>query len=353
MKKHEFTVVVNKNDKHSNVKAKPSVVSKDPAVVVPGAHIIIFSMPACFQAEYFEAIAPYLKPGTVIVGMPGQPGFEFQCFDILKDNAKSCVVMSLEDLPWTTRILEYGYKVQIWGTKVSIQASIIIGNCHPIVEPIESVQRVIGEHHELKQTHNYLELYLLSKSIVHPPIMYGKWKDWDGEPLNEAPLFYQGVDETTAECLTGIGDELVQTSISLETQHSKLDMTHVIHLVDLYRQDYAAEIKDKTDIWSCLLTNSAYDGLLHPMVEKNGKLEPDFRHKYLMEDVPDGIVVTKGLALIAGVDTPYLDMVLMWCQGVMDKEYLVDGKLTGRDIKETRCPQRYDYKTVEDLVSLL
>ncbi|XP_041358346.1 opine dehydrogenase-like [Gigantopelta aegis] len=355
MKENDFTVQVSdaNTNTSTDLKAKPTIVSKDPATVVPGAHLIIFTMPAFAHPTYFEAIRPHLDDGAIIIGMPGQPGFEFQCFDILKDKAKSCTIMSFESLPWAARILEFGKTVQILGTKASLMGSIINAKTKPPHDPLQSMQKVLGSNPVLKQTSNYLEPYLLTKAIVHPPIMYARWKDWDGKPLDKVPLFYQGVDEMAAKYLSGVADELMATAKAFQSQNPKLDMSHVIHLTDWYRQDYAKDITDKTNLMTCLQTNAAYDGLVHPMIEKDGKFMPNFGYRYLVEDVPNGLVVTKGLALIAGVKTPYTDEVLLWCQKTMEKEYMVDGKLTGKDIQETRCPQRYGYSTIDDLVSIL
>jgi hypothetical protein len=38
-------------------------------------------------------------------------------------------------------------------------------------------------------------------------------------------------------------------------------------------------------------------------------------------------VILKGLAEIAGVPTPAIDTVLAWAQGIIGKEYMVDGKV--------------------------
>ena len=68
------------------------------------------------------------------------------------------------------------------------------------------------------------------------------------------------------------------------------------------------------------------------MVDPDG-LRPDFNSRFFVEDVPDGLVIVKGVAEIAGVETPMLDRVLSWCQGHMSKEYLVGDRLRGRDCR--------------------
>ena len=75
------------------------------------ADVIIFCVPAFAHQLYLEAIAPHVKENTSIIGLPGQPGFEFQCFDILKDKATLCTILNYESLPWACRITEFGQRV--------------------------------------------------------------------------------------------------------------------------------------------------------------------------------------------------------------------------------------------------
>jgi hypothetical protein len=46
--------------------------------------------------------------------------------------------------------------------------------------------------------------------------MYGKWKDWDGTPVLEKPLFYQGVDEVQANLSANLSNEVVATARKIQ-----------------------------------------------------------------------------------------------------------------------------------------
>ena len=51
-------------------------------------------------------------------------------------------------------------------------------------------------------------------------------------------------------------------------------------------------------------------GMKHPMkATKDGTFVPNFSDRYLTEDLPYGIVVLKGIALVVGVETPTMDKV--------------------------------------------
>ena len=62
---------------------------------------------------------------------------------------------------------------------------------------------------------------------------------------------------------------------------------------------------------------------------------PDFNNKYFTEDIPFGLIIIKYYAELNNVPTPHIDQLLSWAQQVMNKEYIVDGRLVGKDICNT------------------
>ena len=53
-------------------------------------------------------------------------------------------------------------------------------------------------------------------------------------------------------------------------------------------------------------------------------LVPDFGTRYLSEDMPYGLVVTRGIAELADLPTFMIDRVITWAQVHLAEEYLVD-----------------------------
>jgi len=86
------------------------------------------------------------------------------------------------------------------------------------------------------------------------------------------------------------------------------------------------------------------------MTEVEGGYIPDFNCRFYLEDVPHGLVVIKGVAELAGVETPTLDKVLIWAQTQMNCEYWVDGALKGKDIGQSGAPQRYGLNSLDKLM---
>lgn len=349
---NDLTVtMVNSDGSSGEIKSKPTLVTKDPKEAASGADVIFLVVPAFAHEQYFREISHFVGDNTLIVGLPGQAGFEFQCLYMLGEKAKSCIVMSAESLPWACRILEFGRLVQILGFKETLRVSKLQGSQSNFKgSPFDTVQKVLGPKPVLREIQNYIAVNLMAKSIIHPPLMYGQWSSFDGTPLKEKPLFYQGVDEKQAQLLSGVSDECIAIGKAIEKQIPGTDMSEVIHIFDWYLAYYADQITDKTNLMTAMQTNKAYDGLLHPMKEvDNGQFVPDFNYRYMAEDVPFGLVVMKGIGELAEVATPVMDEIITWAQGKLQQEYMVGSKLSGKDVSKTRAPQRFGFKSLQQL----
>ncbi|XP_046578017.1 opine dehydrogenase-like [Haliotis rubra] len=327
------------------------MISKNPADVVPGANLILITVPAFSHEKYLKAIEPYICSPTTIVGLPGQPGFEFQSRDIFKAKSQFVSVLSATTLPWACRIVEYGRKVKINGIKKSVDIAIIKDTSRGTINPLLHLQSVLGSPPALNKINHFLELSLMFASI-HPGLMYGRWKHWDGIPLSEEPLFYQGTDDFQAKCVTDLDNE-VQLIAKEISKRIGIHFQGCLSMYEWLIESYGCEISNPSSLKTVLVTNKTYEGMVHPMKEVKGGYVPDFQHRYLSEDVPFGLVVVKGMAKIVGLKTPVIDEVIRWGQQKLGKVYIEGTELTGEHLCETRAPQVYGIKTLKDLHTMM
>src|SRR5262249_35446643 len=225
---------------------------------------------------------------------------------------KNCVIMNFDSLPWICRVLEFGKSVKICGTKNKLVGA-IQGDLAStrIADPVACMQRLLGTAPTLVVSGHLLGITLRSlNAYSHPPIMYARWKDWDGKALERPPLFYQGVDEVAADLLGKVSQEVVEISKRIMAEYPHADLSQVIPMYDWDISYYGHDISDKTNLMTAMRTNATYQGITHPMIKtEDGKYVPDFQHRFLTEDIPYGLVVIRSIAEIAGVPTPYLDEV--------------------------------------------
>jgi len=150
-----------------------------------------------------------------------------------------------------------------------------------------------------------------------------------------------------------MSNEILILTRELKMKFENVDLTKVLGLKEWLIASYKNSIADKSTLENCFVTNRAYQGLRAPMQEvDHGYFLPDFQSRYLTEDVPYGLVVTKAIAQLAEVKMPVIDEIISTVSKWIEREYLVNGYLKGKDIKETRIPQNYGINRLEELIHL-
>jgi hypothetical protein len=339
-------------------KARPRRVSADPAEVIPGSNVVVLVLPAFAHESTLRQIVPFLDEGAWVGAMPARGGFDYCAAQILAEHGRSDVrLFGLQTLPWACRIREYGQVVHVLGVKNVVDAASRPAAaplsppkwCPELVEGLGEqiaplLERMLGL--PIGTAANMLALTLANTGqLVHPGIMYGLFADWDGTPFDAdgVPLFYQGLSEEGAQTLAGLSDDVQAIRARLEPA---LDLSAVRSLKAWLLRSYGDAIADPSSLRSAFVTNRAYAGLKAPVREvAPGQFAPDFRARYLAEDVPFGLAVSRAIAELAGVETPTMDKVIAWAGAQLGKDYL------GRDIGEARIPQRYGLGNLEALIA--
>jgi NAD/NADP octopine/nopaline dehydrogenase, alpha-helical domain len=341
------------DDDNLVVQGSPVKVSKQAADVIPGCSVLILCLPAQAFEENLRAAAPYVDVGAAIGTICASNGFDWCVDDAMARAGRSpgsYTVFALQNLPWACRVSEYGVAADVLGTKPFME---LVGRP---ASALPDLSEVLGRLLRLPcppVASGFLGVGLSNMTqVIHPAVMYDNFGDWDGEtPYDEVPLFYQGLSDKAADNMSQVSDEILAVRAALEKHAPSLDLSVVHHVWDWCLRAYEKYITDDSTLRTRFSSNRAYVGLtcpMHPAPDQDGFI-PDFEARYLTEDVPHNLVPLKGVALLADVKTPTVDRLLVWCQQVMGKKYLVDGALDGPDLADTFAPQRYGFRTLDDL----
>eukprot|EP00929_Paragymnodinium_shiwhaense_P095942 TRINITY_DN57287_c0_g1_i1.p1 TRINITY_DN57287_c0_g1~~TRINITY_DN57287_c0_g1_i1.p1 ORF type:complete len:413 (+),score=66.15 TRINITY_DN57287_c0_g1_i1:53-1291(+) len=322
---------------------KPVLVTSDPKAAASGVDLAIVILPTSFHEAALKAVGPHLTPGTAVGTIEGawwgRPPLGAGILDHL-------TFFGIDTLPFVARIREYGKSVDIQSTKDTWVASSPSSRKEELCKKLhDSLGTTFHEGSTL------LSLFSLDLSlIIHPGLMYAKCKDWDGTPFEEAPLFYHGMDTSMANIMETMDAEAQQTKAALLEKYPDLDLSDSLPTLEWLHDAYADRIADKSSFHSSFTTNAAYAGLTFPVkdaVHAPGKKVYEFNYRYLTADVPYGLLVIKGIAELLAVSTPTIDAAITWAQTQLGKEWLVDGKVVGKDLEHTRAPQKFGLKTLD------
>lgn len=344
MDSHGGLLVVYDN---KSIHSRTIVVSADPIKVVPGSQLVLLALPAFAHEQTLQAIAPFLDEGVWVGALPARSGFDWCAREVLRELDNSVVLFGLQTLPWACRITHYGREVSILGTKKQVDLAV-----WPSIQETEIVATLEDLLDiPLNPIANFLSLTLAGTGqLIHPGIMFGLFHHWDGTPYPTAPLFYHGTNDETANILESLSAEVQTIRAALENQFPTIDLSAVHPLGEWVRRSYAKDIMDPSSLRNCFVTNRSYAGLKAPMQPTDDGLVPDLHARYLSEDIPFGLVVTRGIAELISVNTPTMDKVIHWAQKCLGKKFLKAGKLQGQDIANSRAPQRYGYQQLSHFI---
>lgn len=323
--------------------AAPRRAAADPAEVIPGSELVILVVPAFAHEATLRQIVPFVDHGAWIGAIPTRGGFDYCAASVLEEHGRDDIaIFGLQTLPWACRIQEYGRSVHVLGTKTAVD--IATRPRSRVREIAALLERALGM--SIDPAASLMALTLANTGqLIHPGLMYSHFYECDGTPFSAAdiPLFYHGLDERGAGILASLSDEIQEIRTRLGPM---MDLAAVRSLREWLIHSYKHSIGDRSTLQKAFLTNRAYEGLMAPVQEvAAGEYVPDFRSRYLTEDVPFGLAVSRAIAELSEVKTPRIDEVIAWAGDRLGKDYL------GRDARETRIPQNYGLRTLEQLVA--
>jgi hypothetical protein len=260
-------------------------------------------------------------------------------------------------MPLNCRITDWGKRVELAALKQSYDlATVPASNAEAAAAGLRSLLpgktvNVIG---------NYVGIALhASNPNLHPGRLYGLWGPdsqcglyAEGKVYKENPLFYETWTDRSSEWCQKISDERRKVWATIcEKKPGTGSPDQVPDLRAYLAAIYKGQIVDDSSITGCTSTNDGFKGFKCPMKEVEGGFIPAFDNRYFTEDFPEGFAMYKGIADLAGVETPVIDEIFYFFQKFMGKEYIKDGKLVGADVAKTKSPQAFGIKTLEELLA--
>ena len=333
-------------------KHSPVVCSNNAADSIPNADYVIIALPSFAVKGVLLDIKPHLKQGAIIYIMPGQGGVDFIVKEVLGEECRSgkVSVAGIIPMPLNCRIEEFGKKVQLKAFKASYDLAAIPARDAPKCAFALSELLAGRPVHPIG---NYVGIALhASNPNIHPGRLYGLFGDYKpGKVYSENPLFYETWDDKSSEWCQKISDERVKIWKTIcEKVPGTGEPNQVPGLKQYIESIYAGQIHNTSSLSTVFNTNDGFKGFFSPMKKEGNNWVPDFQSRYFTEDFPEGFCMYKGIADLAGVETPTIDLILTHFQNLMGKEYIKNGKLAGKDVGETKSPQRFGLHSLEQLL---
>jgi hypothetical protein len=306
--------------------------------------IVLAGVPVEFYEEILVKLEPYVNSEVYLGSVCAYGGFQLIVKRVFKSKYPLIKTFGFQSIPWTCGIKEYGKSATLFGGKPEMHvacSNIDAGEQNQLFDTLSGItsEKIVPI--------DFLTVTLWPNNpLFHVPVLYGIFKDWDGESWYEAsevPLrIYADVTEESAGLVESVDAELQCITKKIRTlcpDNSFLD--YAKPLTECLKFHYKDRIGDDTSMFTIFRTNEAYKAhKIKYITGDDGRVKPDISHKFFTTDTPFGLCLYKDLADTVGVETPVIDKLIRWNQGFMDKEYMVGTELVGRDSHDLLRPSK-------------
>lgn len=329
----EKTVIYEDADYESKQEVMIYNISDDLKQVVSDAALVIVTVPAFAIKELIQRVFRLINTSTRVFFYPGTGGVEFYCKDFI---AAGGVIFGTQRVCSVARLKEYGKHVISSGKRKEMFVASIPSSYG------QEAANLIEELFDITTSAlpNYLSVtFTPSNPILHTSRLYSLFQDYNPKVgYDSIPLFYEEWDLKSSNVLIEL-DKEVQDMCRVLT----MDLRDVKSLLTHYESKDAQSLKDK------ICSIKSFKGLKTPQIEQGGRVHPDFESRYFTADFPYGLLILKAFAIVCKIDTPMMDKVIRWYQGVIGKEYLTQDVCLGRDSEELTLPQHYGIASIEQI----
>lgn len=279
---------------------KLNIVTTNFEEALKGVSYIMICVPAVGTKNFFNSILPYLEDGQTVIKWSGN--FSALSFaNILKEKGikKDIVLAESHTLPWGCRLVEPGtVQIMVWVVKL-LFSTLPAMKVDRVMNDVKKMYPVVAGENVLATSFNNLN------PIVHPvgTVMNAGWVDTLGKDFS----------------LNRLGSTI---SIAKGIKRVFEEVSKVADTIGFKMLEYPEE-----DFWKKSTIMSTYS---RASFDKEGAVAKisgpaSVKSRYIIEDVPYGLVPIAKLARKFNVATPFIDAVIEFASVINQTDYIAQG----------------------------
>ncbi|UCH05074.1 MAG: NAD/NADP octopine/nopaline dehydrogenase family protein [Candidatus Thorarchaeota archaeon] len=308
-------------DVHGLIEANAYIplITDDMSAAVADRDIIIITVPAQAHPFFARTLGPHLEPGQTVLLMPGRTGGALEFERILRSNERTDDILlgEAQTFSFVSRIMSQD-SVMISKIKNSVKVSSFPACDNP--EFIRSLNRLPLA---LELAEDVMETSLNNiGAMLHPTptiLCAGLLESREGGYNH----YHDAISQTVGRLVEKMDAERVRVAREFSVDY--------VSVLEWLRTTYGAK---GATLCECIRSIDAYDGIGSPS---------SLKHRYVLEDVPTGLVPIACLGRLAEIPTPAIDSVVniacqlyeyaFWEVGRNLESLALDG-MSPREVKE-------------------
>lgn len=317
---------------------KIAKVSSNPADVVPGSDVVLWTGPVNATKAAFQSIADHVDVSkTVVSTIFGQGLTHVLAQRIFGEKVR---FVALRNIPWLCRTVKRGHASEIVGAKTTIECCTLNVGQEWVTENLQPLFMTPWGP-KIQVAPDFCPVvFNPANQIIHPAVYWGLFRTWNGiKPMKELPnngWLYRDMDAVAGGVLQALDEELqnIKDVYYKATGSVFAGCKSVIPLRTRIMQQYTTQVSDPSSMHGTVGTNKAYSMAKTPFIEVDGGVAPHGNHRVVLDDIGWGLCVLVSIGDRLNCPTTTMKWLIEWHQKFMNKEFIVNGKLTGKDCSE-------------------
>ncbi len=279
-------------------------VGTDPEEALDGVNLALVIVPAFAQKRFAQLVAPHVKEGMQFVIAPGNFGGAIEFGKVLKEAGAPRAIPAEMECMIYSGFKEDSGSVWVSGYKKNLRVAAFPGRETKAV--VDAVQEF---YPDVKPAASVLETGLRNvNTVFHAPIVVTN-AGWIEETKGDFLFYWQGCSSSVGNVVEGVEEERLAVGNALG-----LNLTpNYDVMIDWYGHQGAKGDSLK----EVMKTNPAYEWDTAPK---------SLNHRFIIEDIPYGMVPLEDLANLVGVKVPLTTAVIELSQRMLGKDMRKDAR---------------------------
>ena len=285
--------------------AKLEKVGVDPEEALSDADVVFLVVPAFAQRRFAEFAAPFLRSGQVVALTPGNLGGSMEWAAVLKEKGvkERPMLVDVESMIYS------GFKngptsVQVSGFKRNINCA-----AFPATKTGQALQVIHRVYPNLGPGENVLTIGLSKAGTVMHPTITLLNAGWIEKTQGNFQFYWDGLTSAVGNVMERLESERLALGKALG-----LNLISTRDSLLGYYADQGARGDTLTEVAA---TNPVYG------IDRAPK---NMRHRFLLEDIPYGLVPIEELARLGGVATPMCSALVELASTMLQTDFRQEGR---------------------------
>ena len=286
-----------------NGKAYLNIVTDSIELAVKDAEMIFVTTPATSHVQIAQRLAPYVDKNIPIILTPGRTFGAIEFKHILLQNGYSgnVNVCETQTIIYTCRKTDSCNAVIL-----DLKKNVLISCLDPskIESIVSSMPQCLKKIY--KPTKSMVETSIGNVGmILHctPTLLNSGWIE---SPSHSFKYYYHGISPSISSFLERLDEERIHIS---EVLGNSVESTY-----QWMKRSYGVEGET---LFQCIQNNEAYKEIDAP---------DTLEHRYILEDVPCGLVPLESIGAKLGVKTPYVSLIIDLANSMLKKDFRSEGR---------------------------